>query len=174
MQGKKETAAECMLRKKRFHTRFAWGRTVPSMPTLKRLQSTVNLRNIEGWNNVVVSSVHLFISNKQAFQNRGKFHNAQTALKWARILWSDTMANEAGPPVAIYSKVSDLRTCMARQIHNQRFDIPVNLHRTLTSFHLNYPPYVETRAAQRGGPRVFHIFFFLLSLIFLSQLFNVQ
>ena len=69
------------------------------------------------------------------------------------------MANEAGPPVAIYSEVSDLRTCMARQIHYQPFDIPVILHRTLTSFHLNYPPYVETRAPQTGGPRVFHIFF---------------
>lgn len=47
-------------------------------------------------NNEVASNVHHFISNKQTFQDLGKFHNAQTALK--RNLWSDTMANEAGPP----------------------------------------------------------------------------
>lgn len=73
------------------------------------------------------------------------------------------MANEAGPPVAIYSKVSDLRTCMARQIHYQRFDIPMILHRTLTSFHLNHPPYVETSAAQRGAHAFYTLHFFALA-----------
>lgn len=140
------------------------------MPTLRDYYQVPILKT---WNNVVVSSVHLFTAIKAAFQNQGKFHNAQTALKWARILWSDTMANEAGPPVAIYSKVSDLHTCMARQIYYQRFDIPMILHRTLTSFHLNYPPYVKTRAAQRGAYAFSTLFFFALSH-FRSQVLNMQ
>lgn len=71
------------------------------------LQSTVNpgKNTKERWKNVLVSSVHLFIANKQAPQSRGKFHMAQTALKRARILWSDTsVVNEAGPPAAILQR----------------------------------------------------------------------
>lgn len=103
---------------------------------------------------VLVSNDHLslspffFVTNR-LFSTEGKFQKAQTALKWAQKLWSDTLANEAGPPAAIYSKASDLHTCMARQLHYQSFDIPVILHKTLTSFHLPNPPFVETRAVQR-------------------------
>lgn len=91
----------------------------------------------------------LFFVTNRLFSTEGKFQKAQTALKWAQKLWSDTLANEAGPPAAIYSKASDLHTCMARQLHYQSFDIPVILHKTLTSFHLPNPPFVETRAVQR-------------------------
>lgn len=88
----------------------------------------------------------------------------KTALKWAQILWSDTLANEASPPVAIYSEASDLHTCMAGQIHYQHFDIPMILHKSLTSFHLLYPPFIETNATHRGAHRPL---FFLCSLTFL-------
>lgn len=73
-----------------------WGITIDC-------QSQKNTK--ERWENVPVSSVHLFIANKQAPLSRGKFHVAQTALKRARILWSDTsVVNEAGPPVAILQR----------------------------------------------------------------------
>lgn len=82
------------------------------------------------------------------------------------------MANEAGPPLAIYSEVSDLRTCTARQIHyQQHFDIPVILHRTLTSFHLNYPPYVS---CSKRGPHTFSTYFLLSHIFQLSYRLHVQ
>lgn len=68
---------------------------------------------------------------------------------------SDTLANEAGPPVAIYRRFSDLHTCMARQIHYQRTGIPAILHRSQASFHPPNPPVVGTCAAQRGAHRYF-------------------
>lgn len=63
---------------------------------------------------------------------------------------SDTFAKAGGSPATIYSQVSDLHTCMAGQIHYQRFEIPLILHKPLTSFHLPNPPIMEGRAAQRA------------------------
>lgn len=61
------------------------------------------------------------------------------------LKWYYCVADEAGPCLAIW--VSDLHTCIASKVHYQRLEIPVILYRTLASFHQNYRPCVETRAA---------------------------
>lgn len=46
---------------------------------------TVNLSTMK-----CCASFHLFMSDKQAIQKQGEFHNAQTVFKLACFLWSDT------------------------------------------------------------------------------------
>lgn len=74
------------------------------------------------------------------------------------LKWYYCVADQAGPPLAIYRRVSDLHICMVSKIHYQHLEILMILYRMLTSFHQNYPPYVETRAAKRRSTRFPYFF----------------